>query len=129
MESLTYVLSVAVTDGPSISKTASIAIEAYDVIDVVAVHGSVAASVHIQPSTTGQVKVIFITSDRYTSLTYTVDSVGISHTLDGPQLFLGAGQIALMGGVPNTLIFTNADAVVGHDANIRVIVGRTALAA
>jgi hypothetical protein len=128
-ESLTYILSIAIADGPSLAKTDTIEVEAYDVIDVVAPKSTgspEAQSIHIQPSTTGQVQMIFITSDNYTTISYSVDAVGVSHDLDAPQLFLGVGQIALMGGVPNTLIFTNAGTV--RDANIRVVVGRTALA-
>jgi hypothetical protein len=127
-ESLTYVQSVAIASGPSISKTATIDIEAYDVITAVAPKSTGSPeviTVDIQPGDSDLVNIIYITSDQYTSLTYTVDAYDVDITLDAPQMFLGAGQILLLGATCNKLLFTNAGTIL--DANIRVIVGRTAM--
>jgi hypothetical protein len=125
-ESLTYVQSLTVADGPSLSKTATIAVDAIDIVNAIAPKSTgspVPVTIDVQPSTASMMSVLFITSDNYTSLTYSVDAVGVSHDLDGPQLFMG-GQIDLLGG-GKKLIFTNAGTA--KDAAIKIFVGRTAM--
>jgi hypothetical protein len=122
-ETLTVIQSVAIDSGPSISKTTNINLEAYDVVDVVAHKSSVPAIILVHPSELDQMNMILVTSDNYTSLTYVVDG-GSPITLDGPQLFLGKGQIGLLGATSNMWTFTNAGSTL--DANIKIIVGRAA---
>lgn len=45
--------------------------------------------------------------------------------LDGPQMFMGEGQVALLGTTCNDLTFVNEGATA--DASIRIFVGRTAI--
>lgn len=66
---------------------------------------------------------LFITSDLYEDLTYTVDAEITEIVLDKPQLFLG-GQLDLLGATCNALKFTNAS--IDTDANVRIIVARSA---
>lgn len=122
-ESIRYTQTVQVTDGPSLSKTALLSSEAYDVISACIEKTTGPTTINIQPGGTGDVVLLFITSDLYEDLTYTVDSEVTEIDLDMPQLFLG-GQIALLGETCNALKFTNDSATT--DANVKIIVARSA---
>ena len=122
-ESIRYTQTVQVTDGPSLSKTALLSSEAYDVISACIEKTTGPTTINIQPGGTGDVVLLFITSDLYEDLTYTVDAEITEIELDMPQLFLG-GQIALLGATCNALKFTNASN--DTDANVKIIVARSA---
>jgi hypothetical protein len=122
-ESIRYAQTVQITDGPSLSKTALLSSEAYDVISATIEKSTGPTTINIQPGGTGDAVLLFITSDLYEDLTYTVDSEVTKIDLDMPQLFLG-GQIALLGATCNVLKFTNAS--IDTDANVRIIVARSA---
>jgi len=122
-ESITYSISAQVANGPEMAKSAILGVGAYDVINATIEKGTGPITINIHPGGTGDAMLVFITSDLYTDLTYTVDAELTEITLDKPQLFLG-GQIALLGPTCNALKFTNASTTT--DANIRVLVGRSA---
>lgn len=122
-ESIRYTQTVQVTDGPSLSKTALLSSEAYDVISACIEKATGPTTINIQPGGEGDVVLLFITSDLYEDLTYTVDDEIAEIDLDMPQLFLG-GQIALLGATCNALKFTNASD--DTDANVKIIVARSA---
>lgn len=52
-----------------------------------------------------------------------VDAISDLITLDRPQLFLGTGQVALLGESCETLYFSNDGTA---DANVRIIAARAA---
>jgi hypothetical protein len=122
-ESIRYTQTVQITDGPSLSKTALLSSEAYDVISATIEKSTGPTTINIQPGGTGDAVLLFITSDLYEDLTYTVDAEITEIVLDKPQLFLG-GQLDLLGATCNALKFTNASATT--DANVRIIVARSA---
>lgn len=123
-EKLTYIADLKIENGPQLMKTAVMNVEAYDIVTAKIEKNSGPTSLNVQPSGSGKVVALFITSDNYTSMSYTVDLAADQIQLDGPQLFLGAGQVALLGGgTCNTLIVTNGGS---EDANLRILVGRAA---
>jgi Ni,Fe-hydrogenase III small subunit len=122
-EQITYIQSFAVNAGPLRSATATISAEAYDIITVT-VPKSASIVVAMQPGGIASLKGVLITANRYTSMTYVIDS-GSPITLDAPQMFLGAGQCALFGATFGDITFTNGsstDAVI-----VSMIILRTAI--
>ena len=126
-DTASFVMGLSVDGGPSIAGNEEFEVEAYEKIEVVVPKSSVPTTVNVQPSGAGMVKGLIIISDRYASLTYTVDEVVTVQTLDKPLMLVGAGALALLGGVPNDLIFTNASTTV--DANVTILVVRDAIEA
>lgn len=123
VERITYSQGVQVVDGPELLKSAILSVEAYDVINACIEKNTGPTTINVQPGGTGDVVLLFITSDLYEDLSYTVDQEVTEILLDKPQMFTG-GQVALLGATCNALIFTNGSATV--DANIRIIVARLA---
>jgi len=86
---ITWTLNVQVAQGPNVSATDQLDVEAYDKIDVV-VKGTdnggvetVPIEVEIQPSATGQVQFLLIKSSQYhaADLTYSVSTAQADKTL------------------------------------------------
>jgi hypothetical protein len=133
MADINWSFAVSKAGGPGFSSSQSMTVEGYDEIDVKvagkASGGGVVVKVGVQPSGKGKVKLLLITSDRYgPDLKYTATGGTKDIVLDVPQLLVGAGSIALLGSTSDlqTLEFTN-ELGVGNDANIKIIVGRTAI--
>ena len=124
---ITLSVNVEVQSGPKSSYSLVETVEAYALTEVVIPKSTAAPGkeVPIVPGGPGQVRVLAITSDRYTGIKFkaqdNVPAVGPEITLDAPQLFLGS-TVALLGKTPNSLLFTNASAT--DDANVRILVGR-----
>lgn len=121
---INWTLSSQVVGGPKIISSSSTAVEAYDLIDVSIDASPDTVEVEVQPSS-GRVTYLMITSDNYheSDLSYTVDADTTVIILDSAQLFVGAGIMALFGGGPGSLIFTNTT---DQPANIKILVGRDA---
>lgn len=107
-------------------------ITAYDLIEVV-IPGAVDIGsatdtvVDVQPTAAaGQVLYLSIHSNRYgANLEYDVDGGASNVALDGPQVFIGQGAIALLGAVPEQLTFRNGLGD-GLNATVTILVGRQA---
>jgi hypothetical protein len=121
---VTNSVNVTVEDGPSFINTGAMHSEAYDVINMTIPHGGEDVVVDVQPSGTGNVSLLYMLSDNYASLTYTVDDNVNVRTFDAPLLLIGSGALALLGTTQKTFTFTNAG--VSADAHIRIFVARTA---
>lgn len=121
---INWTLSAQVVGGPKILASDSSEAEAYDVINVTIPNSPDTVEVEVQPSS-GRVTFLMITSDNYheSDISYTVDASPTVIQLDAPQLFVGAGIMALLGGGPGSLTFTNST---NDPANIRILVGRDA---
>ncbi len=132
---ITWTLNVQVSQGPNVSATDQLAVEAYDKIDVV-VNGTdnggdetVSTEVEIQPSAAGQVQFLLIKSSQYhaTDLTYSVSTAEPDKTLrkklDALQVLIGHGAVELLGPALDSLFFYSG---LAEDVTIEVLVGRDA---
>jgi len=147
-EKINWSLNVQVPGGPTIAFSRSLTVEAYDKIDVTipaftpAAPGPPAtpdtpgkATVSVQPSGTGKVQFLLITSSVYDDrLTYKVDG-GTAVELDAPQLLTGDGIVGLLGNTQKEFVFENAivdpdpkDATkkITTPASVAILVGRDA---
>jgi hypothetical protein len=117
-------LDVEVSQGPEISVSRNLTVDAYDKIDVAVADGDT-ETVAVQPSAVADVQFLLIISDQYgASLTYEVSdssTTGATIALDAPQSFVGVGALGLLGAAPQNLEFVNS---LGSDASIQIIVGR-----
>lgn len=128
MTTINAAASFAVPGGPTLALNSAIAAEAYDKIDVAIAPGDAEKVVNIQPGAAAQLRLLVIKSSFYgAELSYvasdgTDDSDAV--TLDGPQLFIGPGAIALFGVDPRALKFSNTHAT--QAAQVEILVGRDA---
>jgi hypothetical protein len=118
-------ISASVSDGPEVSASRSIGVDAYDSIKVVVAAGASDMEVEVQPGGSGQVKFLSVTSDVYdATLTYTVNAAANPPiALDAPQVFGGVGAVGLLDPAPASLFFSNA---LAQDATVQILVGRDA---
>lgn len=127
-EKINWLLNVQVTEGPKISESKEVQVEAYDKIDVTVpakAAGPGTATVDVQPGGAGQVKFLLITSSIYDdTLTYTVDG-GAANQLDAPLLLIGAGAVKLLGNTQKQFVFSNAIDP-AKAASIKILAGRDA---
>jgi hypothetical protein len=77
------------------------------------------------------VQFIAIVSDWYgNGLTYKINDNSAANTtvrvLDQPQLFLGAGAVAMFDPAPSKLFFYNAITGGTTDAHVQILIGRKA---
>jgi hypothetical protein len=118
-------MSIAAAGGPTVSTDNHFEAEAYEKIEADIPKDSVATTVEVQPGALTQLQAIIITAERYEKLTFTVDEEVTVHTLDGPLMLVGAGNIAMLGATLGNLVFTNTDT---EDANmVTILVARTAI--
>ena len=109
--------------GPTRAATATISADAYDIITVTVPKDN-SIVVAMQPGGVASLKGVLITANMYTTMTYEVDG-GSAITLDGPQMFLGAGQCALLGPTFGEIKFFNGSATL--PSIVSMIVVRTAI--
>jgi hypothetical protein len=131
-KSISWDLKVQVSDGPVISDTRMLSVDAFDMIEVVIPGGDSTtpgeATVEVQPGDSGQVKFLLVRSEKYgAELTYSVMGGASNVALDKPQLFAGEGALGLLGAAPKTLEFRN-ELGSSEDASISILVGREAIA-
>ena len=131
-ESIIWSFNVQVSGGPKQSLAQTLSIDAYDVLNVT-VPATGSLDVAVQPSASGKVLFLLITSTPYDDgtgkLTYK-SKITPAPTpappilnLDGPQLFANAGLINLLGSIQETFTFKND---LAHSASISILVGRKA---
>lgn len=118
-------LRVSVASGPSISISKAVTVEAYDKIDVTVAAGDSDKVVEIQPGASSQVQILLIKASEYgADLTYKVHDVAATPiVLDQDQLYLGQGQVGLLGAQIDKLLFTNN---LANNVTIEILVGRDA---
>ena len=119
-EKITYLLKALVEDGPVLTATNSLTVDAYDKITAV-VKTDGPLTVDVQPAAGGQFLVI-LASD-YENLSYEVDSSGTSIDLDGPLFLIGPAALGLLGSTQQQFEFTNGGSA---DITVDILVGRDA---
>lgn len=125
-EKITYSISAQVANGPKISESKTIDLEAYDKTQVIVVDTASDLEINIQPDGSGLAKFLAITASAYgANLTYKVNSAASTTviTLDGPHLFVGTGAVGLLDAAPTKLFFSNST---GADVTVNMLVGRDA---
>lgn len=119
---------IQVEEGPKIAESKSITVEAYDLIGVSVADGAAGEDVQVQPGGAGQVQVLIIKSNKYsTDLSYSVNAAEADPDkrikLDGLQVFIGKEMVGLLDSAPQTLFFYNS---MGETVHIQILVGRNA---
>ncbi len=118
--SLSWSVQAQVSDGPAISTSGNMSVDAYDALDATVPAGG-GVTVAVQPGDGCQA--LIITASSYESLTYEVDGSGVSVTLDGIHALIGSGAASLLGATQNSIAFTNSGA---EDIDVSILVGRNA---
>ena len=117
-------MGVEIKGGPRNSLSDDITVDAYDMIDVTITKGAIDKEVQIHPAGAEQVLLLMISSDRYGELLkYKVAGTNTDFELDAPHLLIGKGAVAMLGAVPETLLFTNG---LSDPAEVQILVGRKA---
>src|SRR5437867_13054681 len=95
---ITISIEARLGSGISFATTRQFTVQAIDMVDVVVEHGASDLKVPIQPG--GDVRLILLSSDSTGSdLTYKTSAAATTtHTLDEPQLLLGAGGSGMLEG-------------------------------
>jgi hypothetical protein len=121
-QKIVWKLDINVMDGPKVSETSDIPVEAYDKI-IVRLGTNSERIIDVQPSGAGQVLLFLIKSSHYKQVSYKVVGSGKEVMLDSLQLFLGSGAADGLGQPLQKLHFVNkSDA----EATIQILVGRIA---
>lgn len=125
---INWTLNIQVVEGPKLSESDTISVDAYDKIEVTVEDEATDKEVQVQPGGSGQVQFLLISSDSYgDDLTYKVNvDTADAIKLDALQLLMGDGAVGLLGGAPEKLLFSNG---LGNDANVHILVGRMAVTA
>ncbi len=125
-EKINWTLNVQVVGGPKLSASSTLALDAYDKIQVGIEAGAADKKVEVQPGGAGHVRFLLITSDPYgEELTYKVNDSGSTKVikLDGPHLLVGKGAVELLDPAPSSLFFSSS---LTKDAAVEILIGREA---
>ena len=118
-EKISWNYVVQALNGPSISGSGNLTVDAYDKLDITIADG---ATQQVDLAPAGTISLVVIQPAQPSdTLTYEVDGNDVK--LDGPQIFVGTGAVGLLGAAASSLSFTNAT---GADAAISILVGRDA---
>jgi hypothetical protein len=121
-EQITYSFKVQVKNGPSITVTDALDLDAYDKIEATIPKGGTATDIEVQPGSGAEF--LLVTATSYEKITYKVDSVAKVIKLDGPHILIGEGAVSLLGNTQKKLTFTNASTTA--DNAVCILVGRSA---
>jgi len=125
-ESIIVSANVVIPNGPAFALSRTLAVDAYDKIDVAVPNGAADLEVEIQPGAAGQVRFLLVTASQYgASLSYKVNSSAslAVHALDEPHVLIGAGSVNMLDPAPTRLFLSNT---LGSDAQVQILVGRDA---
>ena len=125
-ESIVVSANVVISNGPAMAIKRTIAVDAYDKLDVAVPTGAADLEIDLQPGAAGQVHLLLVSSSQYgANLSYKVNSSASPATfaLDEPHLLLGAGSVAMLDAAPAKLFFSNS---LGADAQVQILIGRDA---
>lgn len=123
-EVINITVSAKVKNGPGVSFSSPLEIDAYDKLNVVVAAGGAPKTIQLLPSGTASVHFLLVKSSQYSDqLSYTVNGAGSKIILDTPQNFIGLGSLAALddSSDPETLVFTND---LAEDVNVNILVGR-----
>lgn len=125
-EKITYAFSAQVSNGPRVSESNTLQVEAYDKIQVTVVDTASDLEVNIQPGGSGLAQFLAITASTYDNdLSYKVNSAASTTViaLNGPHVFVGTGVLGLLDAAPTKLFLSNGT---GADVTVNILVGRDA---
>ena len=111
MENVNWAVHVDVPSGPKLTAANTIAVEAYDKVNLTLDANATKVKVDIQPGAAGQVKLLMITASAYdTKITYSTDAGTTKVALDAPQVLIGSGAVGLLKPDPKTWQWDNGTA-------------------
>ena len=131
-QKINWSVNAAVVDGPRLSVSQTIGVDAYDKVTAVVAKKDATtnqpgtSTLEVQPSgQAGAVRFFAITSDRYgKDLEFTVMNGGAADVaLEGPLVLVGEGIDSLLQKAPKRVKLSNGMA---DDATVEIIVGRDA---
>lgn len=126
MVNINWQFQTTIPGGPAfILNQPALQVDAYDVVTAKITATATNIAVPIQPSSgAGNVLFLIVSAGQYDAkLTYTVDKIKNTLTLDGPHMLVGSGAVSLLNSnaPPQTLTFSNGTAT---DINVQIVVGR-----
>jgi hypothetical protein len=127
MPDIKWNVAVQIAGGPSLARSASVAVDAYDKIEVTVPAGEQNLEVQVAPAN-ADIRFLMLTAtpvgDDPLDASYRVNDVAADeHALDSPLLLLiGAGAVGLMGAVPRSFFLTNNSGT--QDVAVEILVGR-----
>jgi hypothetical protein len=121
-ETLNWSFSIEAVQGPRLSGSDALEVDAYDKLSVVLEAGT-NIDVQIQPGNAdGRVQLLVIRASAYdTALTFSADAGATQFVLDGPVVLVGTGPVRLLAAAPQALRLANGTAAA---ITVDVLVGR-----
>jgi hypothetical protein len=125
MPDLKLSASVTATNGPTITVNRTIAVDAFDKIEVTVASGAT-KEVELQPGGVGKVQLLVAVANWYgPDITYKINVDPAVYPLDQPLILAGHGAITLFGDPPNKLAIANTSAAANaKDTIITILIGR-----
>jgi hypothetical protein len=120
LEKINWSFKVQVTNGPTLTESGELTVDAYDVVEATIPKTGDAVTIAVQPD---GAQFIYISATSYKDLSYTVDG-GSDVTFDAAHILIGEGAAGLLGATQQEFVFTNADTTA--DTKVRILVGRKA---
>lgn len=127
-ETINWSFAVEAVQGPRISGSDALKVDAYDKISVVLAAdlatNPTKVDVQVQPADAdGKVHLLVIRASAYdTEIKFSVDeSNEAPFDLDGPVVLIGTGAVSLLAKAPQTLHFSNGTS---SDVTVDILVGR-----
>jgi hypothetical protein len=122
-ETMNWSFSIEAVQGPRISGSDALQVDAYDKVSVELDAGATNVNVQIQPAdAAGRVQLLVIRSSAYDpAITFSADAGATSFALDGPVVLVGNGPVTLLAVAPQTLRLANGTA---DGITVDVLVGR-----
>jgi hypothetical protein len=120
-EAIQWSYAMQVAGGPLLAAGDVLPVEAYDKLRIALAAGQ-EQQVDLAPAGSGAIQLVVIqpaTPDA--KLTYEVNGEDVP--LDGPQIFVGAGAVSLLGDAASSISLKNGT---GAEATVDILVGRDA---
>lgn len=125
-EKIVWSIKVQVEDGPTVSGSGEMLLEAYDKADIL-VKENQEKTLDVLPGDPKTAQLVMISSDNFKDLSCTIDPEANNNkgektiALSAPVLLIGEGPVGLLGSIDKPLKFSNAST---KEARITVLVGR-----
>ena len=122
-EIINWSFSIEAVDGPRVSGSDAMVVDAYDKVSVVLTAGVTNMDVQIQPANVAdRVQLLVIRASAFdAAITFSADNGTTHFPLDGPVVLIGGGVVSILGGPPQTLQLANGTA---SDVTVEILVGR-----
>ena len=121
-ETINLNATISVPNGPKVSVTRSLTVDAYDKFDIDVPDGTSGMEVQLQVGGSEEISFLLVAANPYhEDLSYKVNSGTTVRKLDQPHLLTGVGAVSMLDQSPQKLIFGNAS---GQNARIQILIGR-----